>query len=76
MLNNQNKSTKYVKLLQKNLLKKITDKIIKISRTTPKSISGTVTNEGKSFGFDREIPKERYISPEKSQQIFDDLCLI
>ena len=26
--------------------------------------------------FDREIPKERYISPDKTQKIIDDLRLI
>ena len=36
-----------------------------------KNIQKTVTNE-----HDKEIPKERYISPEERQKIIDDLRLI
>ena len=46
---------------------KITDKIIRIPNTWPQNNS--VTNE-------EEILRERYISPEKRQQIINDLRLI
>ena len=39
---------------------KIVDKITKVSRTSPKNSSETVTNETESIGFDRKIPKKRY----------------
>ena len=40
---------------------KIADKISKVSRSLPQNNSETVTNE-----HDKEIPKEKYISPEKA----------
>ena len=46
---------------------KIADKITKISKTLPHNNSEIVTN----IGLDREIPRERYISPEKRQKIID-----
>ena len=52
---------------------KIVDKIAKVSRTLPQNISETVTNDAENIEFDREIRKERYVSPEK---ILDDLRLI
>ena len=39
---------------------KIADKISKVSRSLPQNNSETVTNE-----HDKEIPKERHISPKK-----------
>ena len=33
-------------------------------------------SEAENIGLDRELPKERYISPEKRQKIIDDLRLI
>ena len=50
---------------------KIADKITKISRTLPQNSLETVTNE-----HDKEIPKERYLSPGERQKIIDDLILI
>ena len=50
---------------------KIANKIMKVSRSSPKSNSETITNE-----HDKEIPKERYMSPEEKQIIIDDLRLI
>ena len=50
---------------------KITDKITKISKTSKQDYSETVSNED-----DKEIPKERYASPEEIQKIIDDLRLI
>ena len=42
----------------------------KISQNTQQNNSETNTNEN-----DKEIPKERYISPEKRQEIINDLRL-
>ena len=50
---------------------KIAEKITKVSKTPQQNNSETVTNE-----HDKEIPKERYISPEERQKIIDDLRLI
>ena len=50
---------------------KIADSITKVSKTIPQNNSKTVAIE-----HDKEIPKERYISPEKRQKIIDDLRLI
>ena len=47
---------------------KIADKITKISKTLQNKKSETATNE-----HNKEIPKERYISPEKRQKVIDDL---
>ena len=46
---------------------KIADKITRVSKTSPKN--NLETNE-------EEIPRERYISPELRDKIFDDLRLI
>ena len=45
--------------------------ITKISETLQHSTSETVKNE-----HDKEIPKERYISPEERQKIIDDVRLM
>ena len=45
-------------------------KITKVSKNTQQINSETVTNE-----HDKEMRKERYISPEKRQEIIDDLRL-
>ena len=45
--------------------------ITKVSRNSLQINSETVTNK-----HDKEIPKERYISPEERQKILDDLRLI
>ena len=50
---------------------KISNRITKVSKTSHKTSSETVANE-----HDKEIPKERYISPEKRQKLLDDLRLI
>ena len=47
---------------------KIPDKITKVWRTSPQNNSDTVTNEEENIGFDREKPKQRYISPEKKTE--------
>ena len=39
----------------------IANKATEISRTSPQNTSGTVESETENIGFDREIPKERYI---------------
>ena len=74
MLNNPQQI--YLKLLQKKSKKtadatgdlignKIVDKVTKVSRTSPQNSSETVTNETENIRLDRDIPKERYMSPEK-----------
>ena len=49
---------------------KIANKITKVSKNLQQSYFETVTNEN-----GKEIPKERYILPEKRQEIIDDLRL-
>ena len=53
------------------ILNKIADKIKKISKMSPQDNSEKVINE-----HDKEIPKERYISPNEKQNIIDDLRLL
>ena len=43
---------------------------------SPQHIWKTVENETKNTGFHREVPKERYISPEKTHKIAYGLRLI
>ena len=50
---------------------KTADKMTKVSKTFPQNNSKTITNE-----HDKEIPKERYISPDERQEIIDELRLI
>ena len=50
--------------------KKIANKITKVSTNSQQNNSETVTNE-----HDKEIPKERHISPEKGQETIHDLRL-
>ena len=50
---------------------KIAHKITKVAKNSQENKSETVTNEN-----DQEIPKERYISPEKRLKIIDDMRLI
>ena len=50
---------------------KIANRITKVSKNSPQNNSETVKNE-----HDKEIPEERYISPEERQKITDDLRLI
>ena len=49
---------------------KIPNRITKLSQNSHQNNSQTVTNEN-----DKEVPKERYISPEERQKIMDDLRL-
>ena len=56
------------------IINKIADRIRTVSKTSPQSNS--VTNEEKSIELDREIYRERYISPEQRQKTIDDLKLI
>ena len=48
---------------------KISDKIRKVSRISPQKTSGIVKSKTENIGHDKEIPKERYISPEKAEQL-------
>ena len=50
---------------------KISDRITKVSKTLSQNNLETITNE-----HDKEISKERYISPEEIQKIIDELRLI
>ena len=77
----------HVKLLQKFQFKKqqqvvasgglignkIANKITKISRSSPQNSIETVKSETKIIAFDREIPKERHISPEKNRKLLISL---
>ena len=47
---------------------KIANKITGVSKKLQQNNSETVTNEN-----DKEIPKERYVSPEERQEILDEL---
>ena len=49
---------------------KITDRITKVSKTSPKN------NSEENIEHDREIHRERYILPEQRQKIIDDLRLM
>ena len=46
----------------------IADKIKKVSKNSQQNNSETAANEN-----DKEIPKERYMSPKTRQEIIDDL---
>ena len=50
---------------------KIANKITMVSKNLQQNNPETVTNE-----HDKETPKERYISPEKRQEIIDELRFI
>ena len=50
---------------------KIANRITKVSKNSQENNSETVTND-----HDKEIPKERYISPEERQKVIDNLRLI
>ena len=76
----------HLKLLQKRAIQKpakstgdlignkIADGITKTSKTLPQNSS--VINKQENIGLDREIHRERYISPEQRQKIIDNLRLI
>ena len=50
---------------------KIAGKVTKIPKTSQQNNSETITNE-----HHKEIPKERYLSPDERQKVVDDLRLI
>ena len=50
---------------------KLANRIIIVSNNSQQNNSGTITNEN-----DKEIPKERYISPKERQKLIDNLRLI
>ena len=69
----------HLKILQRQLFNKhtsdlignrIADRIKKVSKSSQQNNSERVTNE-----HDKEIPKKRYISLEKRQEIINDLRL-
>ena len=49
---------------------RIANKITRYSTSSPQNSLETVKSETENTGFDREIPKERYISPEKKSKLF------
>ena len=49
---------------------KIANRITKVSKNSQQNDSETVTKE-----HDKEIPKEKYVSPEERQEIIDELRL-
>ena len=55
---------------------KIADKITKFLKTLRQNTSEIVENDKENMKLDRVISEERYISPEKTQKIIDDLRLI
>ena len=56
---------------------KIADKITNLSRSSQQNNSEeTFESETENSKVEREIPKERFIYPEKRQQIINDLRLI
>ena len=55
---------------------KIAGKIRKVSKASSQNNSETITNEKENNKYDKEIPKERYISPEEIEKIIDDLRLM
>ena len=46
---------------------KIADQITKVSRRSPQNGSKTVESETENTGFNKKIPKVKYISPERAQ---------
>ena len=65
----------HLKLLQKKaeatddlIDNKIANEITKVSKNSSENNLETIIKEN-----DKEIPKERYMSPEKRQEIIDDL---
>ena len=72
----------HLKVLQKESSKKTVEttgdlignktpnRITKVSKKLQQNISETLTNE-----HDKEIPKERYVSPEERQEIIGELRL-
>ena len=72
MIGNKIAHPEWSKTLEPNWRTKLYNgKITKISKTSLQNNSETVTNE-----YDKEIAKERYISPKQRQKIIDDLRLI
>ena len=47
---------------------KIANRITKASKSSPQNSSETIASE-----YDKELPKERNISPEKRQKVIDDI---
>ena len=57
-------------LIGKIIANKISSSKI-VAKTPPQSNSKSVESELENAGFDKEILKERYISPEKRRKIYD-----
>ena len=55
------------------IVNKYSNRILKVSKNSQKSYLETVPNTHEHY---KEIPKERYISPEKRQKMIDGLRII
>ena len=61
-------SKRFIQNTGETIGNKIANRPTKVSKNSQQNISETVTNE-----HDKEIPKERYVSPEERQNIIDNL---
>ena len=63
-------------MIDNKIANKITKDFFRIFRNSPQNNSETVTNEDENTELDRKIPRKRYISSEKRQQIINEPRLI
>ena len=63
-------------MIDNKIANKITKDFFRIFRNSPQNNSETVINEDENTELDRKIPRKRYISPEKRQQIINEPRLI
>ena len=63
-------------MIDNKIANKITKDFFRIFQNSPQNNSETVTNEDENTELDRKIPRKRYISPEKRQQIINEPRLI
>ena len=63
-------------MIDNKIANKIAKDFFRIFRNSPQNNSETVTNEDENTELDRKIPRKRYISPEKRQQIINEPRLI
>ena len=72
MIKKHLKNNIYLQKKDKNLLMSWDENKSKVSKNSQKNNSETVTNENDKE-ISKEIPKERYMSPEERQKIIDNL---
>ena len=63
-------------MIDNKIANKITKGFFRIFQNSQQNNSETVTNEDENTELDRKIPRKRYISPEKRQQIINEPRLI